>query len=129
MGPKKSSKGSSGKGDSESSGKKGGGGGNSVNVRHILCEKQSKALEALEKIKAGEKFNEVASKYSEDKARQGGSLGWMTRGSMVGPFQEAAFALPVSSLAKPVSWVTKLILCIITVQLSSTGLHGSAGQN
>ena len=25
-----------------------------------------------------------------------------TRGSMVGPFQEAAFALPVSSLANPV---------------------------
>jgi len=26
----------------------------------------------------------------------------MTRGSMVGPFQDAAFALPVSSLASPV---------------------------
>ena len=37
------------------------------------------SLQALEKIKAGEKFNEVASKYSEDKARSGGSLGWMTR--------------------------------------------------
>ena len=36
-------------------------------------------FQALEKIKAGEKFNEVASKYSEDKARSGGSLGWMTR--------------------------------------------------
>ena len=36
-------------------------------------------MQALEKIKAGEKFNEVASKYSEDKARSGGSLGWMTR--------------------------------------------------
>merc|ERR1712156_605547 len=54
------------------------------------------------KLEAGEKFNEVASKYSEDKARSGGSLGWMTRGSMVGPFQEAAFALPVSSLGSPV---------------------------
>lgn len=26
----------------------------------------------------------------------------MTRGSMVGPFQDAAFALPVSTLANPV---------------------------
>ena len=45
---------------------------------------------------------QVATQYSEDKARSGGSLGWMTRGSMVGPFQEAAFALPVSNLGNPV---------------------------
>lgn len=113
MGPKKGGKGDSkgGKGDKggakekEASGKGGkekGGGCSSVNVRHILCEKQSKALEALEKIKAGAKFNEVATQYSEDKARSGGSLGWQTRGAMVGPFQDAAFALPVSSLANPI---------------------------
>ncbi|KAM7312938.1 peptidyl-prolyl cis-trans isomerase NIMA-interacting 4 [Ixodes scapularis] len=77
-------------------------GGTAVKVRHILCEKQSKVLEALEKIKGGMKFNEVAATYSEDKARQGGDLGWMTRGSMVGPFQDAAFALQVSTLANPV---------------------------
>ncbi|XP_076666050.1 peptidyl-prolyl cis-trans isomerase NIMA-interacting 4 [Andrena cerasifolii] len=76
--------------------------GNAVKVRHILCEKQSKVLEAMEKLKAGQKFNEVAATYSEDKARSGGDLGWMTRGSMVGPFQEAAFALSVSSLNSPI---------------------------
>lgn len=73
-----------------------------LTVRHILCEKQSKSLEALEKLKSGMKFNEVAAQYSEDKARSGGDLGWMTRGSMVGPFQDAAFALPVSSLGNAV---------------------------
>ncbi|KAF1492891.1 Peptidyl-prolyl cis-trans isomerase NIMA-interacting 4, partial [Eudyptula minor novaehollandiae] len=71
-------------------------------VRHILCEKHGRAMEAMEKLKSGLRFSEVASQYSEDKARQGGDLGWMTRGSMVGPFQEAAFALPVSSTDKPV---------------------------
>ena len=75
----------------------------------------------MEKLKSGVKFNEVAQQYSEDKARSGvslsilfslcnskaqfycyqGDLGWMTRGSMIGPFQEAAFALPISSLSSP----------------------------
>ncbi|XP_067669793.1 peptidyl-prolyl cis-trans isomerase NIMA-interacting 4-like [Haliotis asinina] len=77
-------------------------GGTAVKVRHILCEKQSKALEAIEKIKSGMKFSEVAAQYSEDKARSGGDLGWMTRGSMVGPFQEAAFQLPNSTVDKPI---------------------------
>lgn len=76
--------------------------GTSVKVRHILCEKQSKALEAIEKLKSGMKFNEVAATYSEDKARSGGDLGWMIRGSMVGPFQDAAFSLPTSSTDKPI---------------------------
>uniref|UniRef100_A0A3Q3WS98 Peptidyl-prolyl cis-trans isomerase n=1 Tax=Mola mola TaxID=94237 RepID=A0A3Q3WS98_MOLML len=71
-------------------------------VRHILCEKHGKCMEAMEKLKAGVRFSEVASQYSEDKARQGGDLGWMTRGSMVGPFQDAAFALQISSMDKPV---------------------------
>ncbi len=52
-------------------GKKSGGGGTAVKVRHILCEKHSKVMEAMTKIKEGQKFNEVAAAYSEDKARQG----------------------------------------------------------
>ena len=38
-------------------------------------------------LKEGKSFASVAENYSEDKARQGGSMGWMIRGSMVGPFQ------------------------------------------
>ncbi|KAF5401223.1 Peptidyl-prolyl cis-trans isomerase [Paragonimus heterotremus] len=75
--------------------------GIAVKVRHILCEKQSKCLEALEQLRNGKRFSQVAETYSEDKARSGGSLGWMTRGSMVGAFQDAAFALPVSTLDDP----------------------------
>ncbi|RMZ83670.1 hypothetical protein DV738_g1012, partial [Chaetothyriales sp. CBS 135597] len=56
----------------------------SINVRHILCEKYSKKEEALAKLRNGAKFDEVAREYSEDKARQGGSLGWKTRGSLHG---------------------------------------------
>ena len=34
-------------------------GAQNINVRHILCEKQSKKEEALAKLKAGSKFDEV----------------------------------------------------------------------
>lgn len=40
-------------------------------VRHILCEKNSKVMEAMAKIKEGQKFDDVARAYSEDKARHG----------------------------------------------------------
>ncbi|XP_039966129.1 peptidyl-prolyl cis-trans isomerase NIMA-interacting 4 [Bactrocera tryoni] len=94
-----SKKGAAATGDDKGKEKKG---GNAVKVRHILCEKQGKILEALEKLKAGQKFPEVATAYSEDKARQGGDLGWQIRGAMVGPFQDAAFALPISNVNNPV---------------------------
>lgn len=67
-----------------------------------MCEKQSKIFEAMEKLKEGQKFPEVATTYSEDKATRGGDLGWQIRGAMVGPFQDAAFALPISTIAKPI---------------------------
>ena len=41
-----------------------GGGVSSVKVRHILCEKQSKSMEALEQLRNGAKFNEVAAQCS-----------------------------------------------------------------
>jgi NIMA-interacting peptidyl-prolyl cis-trans isomerase 4 len=66
------------KDDSKSEGSKSGAGklkpATSINVRHILCEKHSKKEEALEKLRNGEKFDEVARTMSEDKARQGTSV-------------------------------------------------------
>lgn len=77
----KDSKGGKGKGtekskdDSKDKGKGGKDGklkaANSINVRHILCEKFSKKEEALAKLNEGAKFDEVAREFSEDKARQG----------------------------------------------------------
>ncbi|KAH9448305.1 hypothetical protein Pst134EB_022291 [Puccinia striiformis f. sp. tritici] len=64
--------------------------------------KQSTALDAIARLKSGVSFDKVASELSEDKARNGGSLGWMIRGSMVGPFQDAAFQLQPSSVGAPI---------------------------
>lgn len=86
-----------------------------------MCEKHSKHTEALEELKKGTAFNVVAEKYSEDKARNGGSLGyapvyrgdewlrlthvvvyrWMQRTGMIGAFQDNAFDIPVSTCAQP----------------------------
>ncbi|XP_064394762.1 peptidyl-prolyl cis-trans isomerase NIMA-interacting 4-like [Halichondria panicea] len=102
-GGKGKAKGAKASGGAEGSGpaKKSGGGSSAVKVRHILCEKHSKVMEAMSKLKEGKRFSEVATTYSEDKARQGGDLGWKTRGSMVGPFQEAAFRLEPSTPDRP----------------------------
>jgi len=60
--------------DKESGSAAGGGkqkGAQSINVRHILCEKHSKKEEAIKKLNDGVKFDEVAREFSEDKARAG----------------------------------------------------------
>ncbi|KAJ2470645.1 Peptidyl-prolyl cis-trans isomerase pin4 [Coemansia sp. RSA 2131] len=75
---------------------------NAISVRHILCEKHSKIMDAIAELKNNTRFDKVAEKYSEDKAKAGGNLGKQNRGSMVGPFQDAAFALPESTCDKPV---------------------------
>ena len=73
----------------------------SINVRHILCEKHSKKEEALEKIRNGAKFDDVAREMSEDKARQGGSLGWKVRGSLMQDFEKVAYELEPSTTGAP----------------------------
>lgn len=53
---------------------------------------------------AGEDFAKLAQEYSEDpgSAQNGGSLGVFGKGQMVPPFEEAAFALSVGEISKPV---------------------------
>lgn len=65
--------GDKGKGADKGGDKKGGAqkGAQSINVRHILCEKHGKKEEALKKLNEGVAFNKVAEEYSEDKARAG----------------------------------------------------------
>ena len=72
-----------------------------VNTRHILCEKHAKKEEALEKLRNGAKFDDVARDFSEDKARQGGSLGWKVRGSLDAAYEKAAYELEPSTTNNP----------------------------
>jgi peptidyl-prolyl cis-trans isomerase D len=86
-------------------------------VSHILIELPADADEAAqqaaldkakalaERAKAGEKFDELARKNSQDlgSAEQGGDLGWMLRdGSNEVAFDEALFALDLNAVSDPV---------------------------
>ncbi|KAL2123922.1 hypothetical protein VTJ04DRAFT_287 [Mycothermus thermophilus] len=77
-------------------------GAQSINVRHILCEKFSKSEEAMQRLKNGESFDKVAKEMSEDKAKAGGSLGWQSKGNLDPKFEEVAFNLAPSTVNQPV---------------------------
>jgi parvulin-like peptidyl-prolyl isomerase len=71
--------------------------GEQVHARHILLgpDDEELAKELVERLRAGEDFEELAREYSTDDTNreEGGHLGWFARGRMVAPFEEAAFAL------------------------------------
>ncbi|WP_107926743.1 peptidylprolyl isomerase [Lysinibacillus parviboronicapiens] len=75
-----------------------------LNGRHILVADEKTANEAIEKIKGGASFADVAKEYSTDtsSAAKGGELGWFSVGMMVDEFNDAAYALELNTLSAPV---------------------------
>lgn len=56
---------------------------------------KKKAEEVLQRVKAGEKFEELAKQYSADgSAANGGLMSWFGKGRMVPEFEAAAYSLP-----------------------------------
>ncbi|RMF57120.1 MAG: hypothetical protein D6748_11885 [Calditrichaeota bacterium] len=76
-----------------------------VDISHILMQVKpsdesfktafEKISQIRKKLEEGEDFATLASQYSEDPGsrRNGGDLGWVSRGTFVREFEEAAFAL------------------------------------
>ncbi|WP_353411596.1 peptidylprolyl isomerase [Arenicella sp. 4NH20-0111] len=82
-------------------------------VRHILISAESKvakiqakkrADEIRQRIVDGEDFEALARIYSDDSvsAASGGSLGWVSPGEMVPPFEEAYKQMPIGAISEPV---------------------------
>ena len=84
--------------------------GTELKARHILVQYQGGPRSTSDRSKTdalaimgqinnrlskGENFEDLAKEFTEDPSGKasGGDLGWFTWGKMVGPFQEAAFAL------------------------------------
>lgn len=80
-------------------------------ARHILFEitdgddaARTAAESAEARLRAGEDFAALAAELSADAGTkaQGGDLGWMARGTLVGPFEDALFAMQVGETSAPV---------------------------
>jgi peptidyl-prolyl cis-trans isomerase C len=73
-----------------------------IHARHILVSTEAEAKEIAERLKKGEDFATVAKEKSKDPSAEGGDLGFFTRGQMLKPFEDAAFALEVGQISEPV---------------------------
>jgi len=72
-----------------------------VRAAHILVDTEKQAKDILTKIKSGEKFEDLAAKYSKCPSKsRGGDLGYFGRGRMVKPFEKAAFALKPGEISQ-----------------------------
>ena len=73
-----------------------------VHARHVLVATKEEAEDIKKRLEAGEDFAKVADEKSKDKNAQGGDLGFFSRGQMLKPFEEAAYALDVGKISDPV---------------------------
>ena len=65
-----------------------------IHCAHILVKSEKEAQAAMERLKNGEKFSNIARQISLcPSAKRGGDLGTFGRGKMVREFEQAAFAL------------------------------------
>ena len=76
----------------------------SVHVRHILLNTEEEAKKVLERLNAGEKFEDLAKEKSVDEFSKikGGDLGWIEKGSMDPEFEKAVFSAKVGDIIGPV---------------------------
>ncbi len=77
-----------------------------VHARHILVETEAAALEALNRLRAGEDFAALAASLSRDVTtrEQGGDLGWFADGELLEPvLTQVAFALGDGEIGGPVA--------------------------
>jgi len=74
-----------------------------VQASHILVKTLNEAQQLQVALAQNEDFSKLASQHSlcGSKAR-GGDLGFFGPGSMVKPFEEAAFSLDVGQVSQPV---------------------------
>jgi peptidyl-prolyl cis-trans isomerase C len=73
-----------------------------IRASHVLVETEDEAKAIIKELEGGGDFAKIAKEKSKDpgSAAQGGDLGYFSKGQMVPPFEEAAFALEVGQFTK-----------------------------
>jgi peptidyl-prolyl cis-trans isomerase C len=75
----------------------------SIKASHILVQQEFEANDLLKKVSEGVSFGDLARDFSLcPSGKDGGSLGFFSKGQMVKPFEEAAFNLEVGEVSSPV---------------------------
>lgn len=94
-----------------------------IQFSHILVEDGDTAQMLVEKLMAGENFEQIAYDYSIDPSakRNRGDLGYNTWGALVDEFQEAGFQMEVGEISPPVkSQFGYHIIRVVDKQLNET---------
>lgn len=75
-----------------------------IRASHVLVKTEDEAKKVLERLKKGEKFGDVAKAVSIDSgsAKNGGDLGYFSKGQMVPEFERAAASLDAGQVSIPV---------------------------
>jgi len=76
-----------------------------VKASHILVDDEETANKVKKELDDGADFAKLAKKYSTDESNKdkGGDLGYFTVGTMVGEFEEKAFAMEKDEISEPVA--------------------------
>jgi peptidyl-prolyl cis-trans isomerase C len=74
-----------------------------VHAAHILVKTEDKAKDLLQKLQAGDSFDDLAKKNSVcPSGKNCGDLGWFKKGMMVPEFEKAAFEGEKGKIVGPV---------------------------
>jgi len=89
-------------------------------------EARARIDDILKRARAGEDFGALAKEYSQDRGSKsvGGELGWFGRGSMIKPFEDAAFELKPGELSGVVETVFGYHIIQVEDRRTQTGDDG-----
>lgn len=75
-----------------------------IRASHILVKTEAEAENIIQRLKKGEKFEDLARKESMDResAKNGGDIGYFARGEIVPEFEKAAASLKIGEISGPV---------------------------